>query len=276
MAIKIAAMLQKGGVSKTSSVQTIASILAFNGAKVLILDFDQQDNQKQISGVRGKHNEGIADIIINGYTPTDLVHSVRDNIDLILSGGKALSGVDDSIKSGLIDSGTILDQRLKDLEDKYDYILIDTSPYMSPITMAVVSYADYIYMPVDMDLMSYSAVRNVIHFLETYEEKTTNKVAKILGVIPQFVDLRRLADNTVLDDFYALAQNKRLREGIVFSPISQSANMKTAQIRRKFLIESFPKGKITQEWQKVVSEILTYIQDDNKSTEPQKQPSQSV
>lgn len=272
MAIKIAVMCHKGGVTKTSTIQTIAyEISSTLNKKVLICDLDQQNNHKTLMGIRKKEEDdkGMSSILLNSYSPSKVAHSVRDNIDVITSGGRYISKFDELSKTQ-DEPEVLLRQKMRSVEDEYDYILIDTPPAMSLISAATVVYADYLIIPCDMDTMGFAAARNVIDFLNVFEKQTNEKIAKVLGILPVKADMRRNLDNLILDQIYALDDNDSLRGGWVLSPIRQSTKIKTAQARKKFAQEVFSNSPFVQDYEKTVNQIMSFIEEDSlKSFNPQ-------
>lgn len=266
MAIKIAVMCHKGGVAKTSTVQTLA--FEFNqreGGRVLICDLDQQNNHKTLMGVRGRDDKGMSAILVHSYKPSELVNTVREGIDLITSGGRYITKFDDFSKTH-DHPESLLRDRMREVEEDYDYILIDTPPAMSLLSATVAVYADYIIVPCDMDTMGFAATKNVIDFLDHFKEQTEESIAKILGILPVKVDLRRNLDNLILDQLYALDESDSLRGGWVLSPIRQSSNIKTAQARKKFVQEPFAGKPFAEDYVKVTNEILEFIKEDRKKS----------
>lgn len=262
MAIKIAVMCHKGGVAKTSTVQTIAYELSSrHNAKVLICDLDQQNNHKTLMGVRDKDDKGMSAVLLNSYNPKKMLHSVRDNIDLITSGGKYITKFDEFSKTHTAPE-LLLKDRMTEVEDDYDFIIIDTPPAMSLISGATIVYADYVVIPCDMDTMGFAAAKNMIDFFDTFEKQTEDKIAKVLGIIPVKADLRRNLDNLILDQLYAQDDNNLLRGAWVLSPIRQSSNIKTAQARKKFVQEVLPGKPFSEDYTKVTNEILDFIKED--------------
>jgi chromosome partitioning protein len=268
MAVKIAVMCHKGGVAKTSTVQTIAYELSQKkNTKILICDLDQQNNHKTLMGVRDKDDKGMSAVLLNSYNPKKMVHSIRENIDLITSGGRHISKFDEFSKTHQ-DPELLLRERMKEVENDYDYIIIDTPPAMGLISGATIVYADYVVIPCDMDTMGFAAAKNMIDFFGTFEKQTDENIAKILGVLPIKADLRRNLDNLILDQLYVQDDNNMLRGAWVLSPIRQSSNIKTAQARKKFVQEVLPGKPFSEDYAKVTSEILSFIDEDQHKANP--------
>lgn len=267
MAIKIAPINQKGGVGKSSLVYILADILRQYG-KVLVLDLDQQNNQKTILGVRSKVNREntSAGVLMKGYSPLASITNVCENVDLLPSGGKVIENFNTVFRTQE-DNEIILKRKMQEVEKEYTFILIDSNPTMNLIHANIACYADYILLPCDMELMSFSAVRSMVHFFQSFEEKSKHKVANILGVVPLRYDKRRRVDDMVKEDLESLEENDLLNGGIVFRALRESANLKTAQAKRKFLTDVFPNGKLTHDCLDLTQEIIKRIQDIKKETQ---------
>ena len=80
---KIVCQNLKGGTGKTTSVVSLASCLAHQGEKILVLDVDVQGNIKESFGIN--HNLTMYDLLINDSFVEDCVVKARENIDCIIS-----------------------------------------------------------------------------------------------------------------------------------------------------------------------------------------------
>jgi len=259
MAIKVSVMNQKGGVAKSTTVQNIAMMLADLGKKVLICDLDQQNDQIKLAPIKGRadREKSFAGVLLKNYRAQECITHINSNLDLIQSGGKALESFNSKFKGSPSES-IIIKESLKELENKYDYFIIDSSPTFSLIHQNILAYADYVISPCDMDYLSLSATRSTIHLIEHLTNKLTSniKMAKFLGVIPVRFDSRRNLDNLILDDLYSLEDNKLLLDGTVFTPIRESSKLKTAVAKKKSLKEAFPNDKVTLEIESIAKEII--------------------
>jgi chromosome partitioning protein len=263
-AIKIGSLKFKGGVASSSCISTIAGILAKErNKKCLILDLDAQNTMKTLMGAKHAEKElSMAGILTADYDATKCIIKISENIDLIHSGGKAVEAFNRKNSSSL-ETNMKLTRAMEELEDQYDYILTDLSPTMSMIHQTSIIYNDYLILPSDMDLLSLSATRSTIHFVENLENtlgKQGIHTAKILGVIPMRYDSRRVVDNQILQDLDSLYENDLLHGGKVFNTIRESSNMKGCQARRKLLIEVFGKGKLADDYRKLTDNIIKEIE----------------
>ncbi|MCB0389744.1 MAG: MinD/ParA family protein [Bdellovibrionales bacterium] len=112
----------KGGVGKTSFVCNVAAYLAGQGHHVLILDGDLgMANVDVFFGVRP--HVYIDQVLRGEKLLEEAVFSIEPNIDLIPGG----SGIYELQNINYFQKKLLLDQ-VSQLENKYDYMLIDTAP----------------------------------------------------------------------------------------------------------------------------------------------------
>ncbi|MEW6710079.1 MAG: MinD/ParA family protein [Candidatus Riflebacteria bacterium] len=128
----------KGGVGKTSMVANLAICLAQAGQRVIILDADLGlANIDVVFGIRPKHN--LMDVI-SGEMNIDEVMVQGPNGIQIIAGG---SGVAELAQLEAEKARKLFDQ-LKFLEDKTDYLLIDTGAGISDGVISFCQAADQI------------------------------------------------------------------------------------------------------------------------------------
>ena len=263
--IIIAAMCHKGGVGKTTTVVEVGDCLSFlyPDKRILLLDADEQSNLKTVFGLKLRAAEGgLASILLDDVNPEHATVNVRSNIDIILSGGRMMREFDKR-HSNTPGADHMLKRRLEHIS-LYDFIIIDSPPALSLISSNIVHFADYIVMPCTPDLLAIVGVKNTVAFLDNLEGSYRNKddvrLAKILGVIPTIHDDRRLIDVTIVEDLNRMEENDLLRGGVVFKPIRSDIKVKTAQIKRKLLLESFPNSKAALDFKDLTSSIINQIE----------------
>src|SRR5687767_11784610 len=97
----IAAYNPKGGVGKTTTSVTVASVLAARGQKVLVVDLEADMNASISLGVRpGDARISIADVLLNRARPSDAIRPVAgiDNLHLI-TGAPMLAQMDAALRN---------------------------------------------------------------------------------------------------------------------------------------------------------------------------------
>lgn len=125
----------KGGVGKTSVVCNMALGLSQLGKKVLIFDGDL--GMANVDIFFGVHPQKNLQDLVDGTPIKDCLTSVAQNIDL-LAGGNGLYSL---CHLNAFQRREVV-SRLSDMNFKYDYLLIDTSPGLHDHVLHLNSVAD--------------------------------------------------------------------------------------------------------------------------------------
>ncbi len=189
MAITIAVTNQKGGVGKTTTSVNVAYFLAKAGKKTLLIDFDPQGNASSGLGIDKQAIEvTIAEVIMNpelvrgAILPTEY-----KNLSIIVAPSYlANTEVDLGQTEGRF---TRLKQVVAEIEADYDYIIIDSPPSLSLLTVNGLIAANYILLPVQAE---FYALEGLGQLLETMKlvRKGLNTSLELLGVLPTMMDSR--------------------------------------------------------------------------------------
>ena len=145
---------QKGGVGKSTTVATVAEMIATagkRGRRVLVVDGDPQANVTvEDLGVDGDRGQSLAATLQFG-APLVPVRDVRTHLDVI-AGGPQLAVVGAAahlMAENGIDMAANLQTQLAALCDTegYDVVLIDSGPGDVPLLDTYLSVANYLLIP---------------------------------------------------------------------------------------------------------------------------------
>lgn len=177
MCTVIAVSNQKGGVGKTTTTTSLAQVLNHNGFRVLVVDFDPQGNLSFSVGVDSNECVTIYEVI-KGVIPTNKAIQKNGLVDLLAS-NILLSGMEVEFTS----SGRefLLHRALQSIKNKYDFILIDTPPSLSILTVNAFVASDYILVPLTPDIFSLQGVTEIFETV-SYIKKTCNPKVRFLGM----------------------------------------------------------------------------------------------
>lgn len=204
---------------------------------------------------------GLAAILIENVSPTNVLTKIRDNIDLILSGGRLMRELEKSY-ANVPNAEQIMKKRFEKVTD-YDVILIDCPPALSLISSAVSVYAHYVIIPCSPDLLAFVGVKNTSAFLEslqTHMKKDGVEVAKLLGIVPTMFDHRRSLDNEIHDDLIRQVDAALLVDKpVIFKPIRADHKVKTSQVKRRLLSETFKNSNAYQDYVALGDSVLEAI-----------------
>ena len=195
----IAIVNQKGGVGKTTTATNLATAMASIDHKVLIIDLDSQGNASTGLGIEQKERDRTSyDLIISEYPAERIVKVTKiPNVDIIAA-TVDLSGAE----LELINREKreyYLKNRLEDLYDKYDYIIIDCPPSLSILTINALVAAHSVLIPLQCE---FYALEGLSHLLRTISlvQKRLNPSLIIEGIVLTMYDRRYNLTGQVEED----------------------------------------------------------------------------
>ena len=193
MAKILAISNQKGGVAKTTTSINLAASLAATKRKVLLVDMDPQGNATTGSGVDKNEVEFSGyDLLIEKSSIEDVkVHVEEAGYDLIPGNGDLTAAEVELMTK--FDRERQLSYRFEEMQEDYDYILIDCPPSLNMLTVNAMVAAQGIIIPLQCE---YYALEGLTALKETIAsiKETLNPDLEIAGILRTMFDPRnRLA-----------------------------------------------------------------------------------
>ena len=186
---------QKGGCGKTTTVANLGSVLA-EKHKVLLIDMDPQGNLTTYFGIdKLSLKSTIYDVMINGGLADAIVR--KDNLDIVPS-TIDLAGAEVEL-NGKIGREYILDNELKKISKKYDFVLIDTPPSLGIFTLNSLVASDYMLIPVQAEFFALEGLTQLMRVIKLVNSRLSRDV-KLLGMLLTMFNSRTKSSNEVLND----------------------------------------------------------------------------
>jgi len=180
---------QKGGVGKTTTCMNLAASLAVIGRKILIIDIDPQGNASTGMGIEpNERQKDIYGVLINQCDINSAIKQTNlKNLDIISSTVDLAAAELSLAKQNKREY--ILKSHIKQLNKKYDYIIIDCPPSLNLLTINAMAAIDELIIPVQSEFF---ALEGLSHLLKTIKliRKTINPQLKIKGILLTMYDRR--------------------------------------------------------------------------------------
>lgn len=248
MARKISIINHKGGVGKTTSTVNIGAALAkFHKKKVLLIDLDSQANLTSSLGIStDPENTNI----YHALTKQDDLHiiTVESRIDVIPS-SILLARAEGELNN---ETGReyILKELLEDIEEAYDYILMDCPPSLGVLTINALTASTDIFIPLEPEFLSLKGLNNILQVIQVVQQRINKKTA-ITGVFLTRYDSRTSLHKNALE-----IANKHFGDKVFQTKIRRNISLAEAPSKGQHIFAYSPKSIGAEDYKNLVKEIV--------------------
>jgi len=236
---------QKGGVSKTTTAWLMGIGLQRRGFKVMLVDLDPQTSLSYLLQA-DKKKPAISDLLTGLATIQEVIQATPDGLFFIAGNTRMVSMI-----SGI--EQTAIKETFDPVKGIVDYIILDTPPALSALTIAAAIAADRIIIPTQASSMALSGIMKLYTSAIVIAQKINPELI-IDGILLTRYNGRSIINRqlkALLDDIATACSTK-----VYQTTIRQSVAVEEAQSAQKDLFAYAPNAPVTKDYERFIDEFL--------------------
>lgn len=243
----------KGGTGKTSLSTSYAFRLAEMGYGVLLVDLDSQGHATKCLGLEG---ETLENTLVQVFTKKAKISDV-----ILPTGVPLLDLVPSNLSMSTVDltlmpmAGRELKLRtaLKEVEDRYDFIVLDAPPSFGLLNLNALMATDDLFVPVLADFLSFHGLKLLFETVQGLQEDLSLELANVFIVVNAFNQTFKIAREAL----EALKQH--YPEYLLKTLVRQCTKFAQASSEGKPVFAFDPECKGATDIQAVIDEVMATI-----------------
>lgn len=207
MAIKISIANQKGGVAKTTTALNLCAALAQADRNVLLMDIDPQANATAafLDDFESRVKNSFS-VFLNPVTIAENIITTKQKNVSILPSTPSLLNLEREI-GGKEDKTERLFKACKEVDDIYDYIIIDCPPSLSLMPINSFIASDYVIVPIQCEYFSMEGLSQIIEVINEIRD-TKNLGLRLMGILMSMYDDSVESAKEVIEQVYEVFNEK--------------------------------------------------------------------
>lgn len=244
----IAIINQKGGVGKSTTALCVGAGLSLKGFKVLYIDLDAQGN---LTYTLGADINGLTalDILTKQATAEQTIQRTAQGD--VIAASPSLAGADTLITA--VGKEYRLKEALEPIKEKYDYIVIDTPPALSVLTINALTACTGVIIPAQADIYSLQGISQLNNTIQTVKQYC-NPSLEVMGIVLTRYSARAILSREVAEMIEQTAAN--LNTKLYKATIRENISVKEAQASQQNIFEYAPKSNAAADYSALVDEII--------------------
>ncbi|MCR5107104.1 MAG: ParA family protein [Lachnospiraceae bacterium] len=241
---------QKGGVGKTTTALNISDALIHSGYDVLFIDLDPQCNSTTSYGAKIKGKNTIYDLM-NGNCKSK--EAIQDTEFGKIIAGDPLIIEDENKFLTKIGGYNIVRKAIKELENDFDYCIIDTPPNLGIFMYNALVASDSVIIPIKAEKYAIDGLSKLLETIGDIRENANEELV-IEGVLLTCYDQRNSLDKQVWYDLPDIAEEMEFN--IFKNPIRICQAIKDCQAASVSLFDIAGDSNAAEDYIRVVKQIL--------------------
>ncbi|MDB5876331.1 MAG: 4Fe-4S iron sulfur cluster binding s, NifH/frxC family protein [Ramlibacter sp.] len=247
---RIAMISEKGGTGKTTTAINVAVGLAKAGSRVLVCDLDPQSNASLVflEG-RGAESPTIGAVLLDQADAHDAIRPTSTLGLDILPADVSLADANLALASE-VGRERRLRVALEEVRDRYDVVVLDTSPQRSLLTVNALVFAEEVYVPIDPGLFAVAGLGQLQATVDEVRRYLDNRALRIAALI-----LTRCRNDNVGRDVESQLR-QMFGELVRRTTVPTNAKIEEAHSRYQSVLDYAPRSAGAKAYAELVLEII--------------------
>jgi chromosome partitioning protein len=249
-AMTISITNQKGGVGKTTTSINLAAALAQKGLRTLLIDLDPQGNATLSFVDPAVLERSAYELLIEPMVAVEdvVARTAYEHLDII--GARIALAKAEAKLMGEFDSHFRLKDKLASVQERYDYIVIDTPPTLGILTVNALVASTHLLVPIQS---SYYALEGTDDLLDTYEKirARPNPELQFMGVVITIDDKRTILARDIRRQIREVFGDKVFR-----TTITKSVRLEESPAYKKSIFQFAPSSSGANEYYSLSEEVI--------------------
>ena len=236
---------QKGGVGKTTSVLNIGTGLARFNKKILLIDLDSQTDLSTSLGVEENTDYTINDVINKKVNIKKAIIKLDSGMSIIPASHR-LTETSMNLKKS-----DVLKESLKDIKDNYDFVIIDTQPSLSILTVNSLFASHEIWITFQPEYLAMTGIKDLLNTIKYLRDK--------FGIDPKIRIIITMYDSRKLLHKEAIESTKKHFKNVFKTMIRTNVSLAESPSHKLDIFNYSPNSHGAIDYMKLCKEIIKEI-----------------